>query len=94
MVARPTTMPPERPIPCRTRAPIRNSIVGLAVQAILPRILKEMPKIIVRRRPYRSDNGPSTSMLTAKAARYATNVNCTPGTEVSSALAIAGTDGT
>jgi len=33
-------------------------------------------------------------MLTAKAARYATNVNCTPGTEVSSALAIAGTDGT
>ena len=69
MVARPTTMPPERPIPCRMRAPIRNSIVGLAAQAILPSALKEMPRIIVRLRPYRSDNGPSTSMLTAKAAR-------------------------
>jgi hypothetical protein len=77
-----------------TLAAIRKSIVGLTAQATLPIVLNARPQKMVRRRPYRSDNGPSTSMLAANAKRYPTKVSCTFAIEVSRAAAIAGIEGT
>ena len=79
------------PIPCATRAPIRNPDDGASAHGSDATSITVSPTARIRRRPNRSENAPATSSRPATASRYPVRIHCTDATLACRSRLIAGT---
>ena len=87
------TMPPDAPMPCRSRNATNQCIVGESIQPMVERINTAIETSSSGRRPYLSLNGPNRSCPAARPIILNVKPSCTIGIEVWKLSVIAGNAG-